>query len=121
MVHWSTSSVFSTVWDADTHATQSLFYAQRCQHWRHNEGGMTSDTASKRQDELVEKEVDSEEEAPGMGGGVRCGAQEVGGPPEGLRVRTERFRRKRAVSTPSRSTHTWVRSMKHDARITEGK
>lgn len=120
MVHWSTSSVFSTVWDADTHATQSLFYAQRCQHWRHNEGGMTSDTASKRQDELVEKEVDSEEEAPGMGG-VRCGAQEVGGPPEGLRVRTERFKRKRAVSTPSRSTHTWVRSMKHDARITEGK
>lgn len=48
---------------------------------------MTSDTASKRQDELVEKEGGSEEEAPGMGG-VRCGAQEVGGPPEGLRVRT---------------------------------
>lgn len=46
---------------------------------------MTSDTASKGQDGLVEKEGGSEEEAPGMGG-VRCGAQEVGGPPEGPRV-----------------------------------
>lgn len=79
--------MFSTVWDADTHATQSLFYAQRCQHWRHNEGGMTSDTASKRQDELLEKERGSEEDAPEMEG-ARFGAQEVGGPPEGLRVRT---------------------------------
>lgn len=48
---------------------------------------MTSTTASKRPDELVEKEGGSEEEAPGMGG-IRCGAQQVGGPPEGLRVRT---------------------------------
>lgn len=74
---------------------------------------MTSDTASKRQDELVEKEGASEEEAPGIGG-VRYEARfRASG--------SERFRGKRAVSTPSRLTHTWVRSVKHDARITDGR
>lgn len=73
---------------------------------------MTSDTASKRQDELAEEERGSGEEAPGVGG-VRCGAQEVGGLPEGLRVRTLQRETRAVHAAIAPDAHVGAQ---HDAR-----